>query len=140
LRKALGAVLFLAVAVPRLVLAEAPPADAKPARVKFDPATVVAMSGTVLAETRMTHSKGRTIVRLVLRSGDQQVSVHVGPESWVEKQKWTFAKGDEVTVKGSKFTFDGNVGLIAQSITRGKETLVLRDSSGKPISGGNSQK
>jgi len=133
LRTGVVGILFLVVLLPRFAFAEASQAsNNRPATVKFDPAAVVTLTGTVLAETRMTHSKGRTIVRLVVKSGDQQVSVHVGPETWVGAQKWSFASGDEVTVKGSKFTFDGNVGVIAQSITRGNQTLVLRDSTGKP--------
>ena len=104
----------------------------KPAKVKYDPATVVTLSGVVLGEQRVDAAKGQKGVRVVIKTGDQQVSVHLGPDSWVDRQKVKLAKGDEVTVKGSKFTYDDKYGVIAQTVTRGGETLVLRDAAGKP--------
>jgi hypothetical protein len=50
----------------------------------------------------------------------------------VDKQSLKFTRGDEVTVKGSKFTYENKYGLIAQVITRGDASMVLRDGSGKP--------
>lgn len=99
---------------------------------KYDPATVVTLRGTVLGEQRVEHGKGPKAVRLVLKTDEGQVSVQVGPDSWVDAQKLKLQKGDEVTVKGSKFTYEGKYGVIAQSIARGPETLVVRDASGKP--------
>ena len=107
----------------------------KPAKVKYDPSTVVTLSGTVLGEQRVESAKGQKGVRLVLKTADQQVSVHLGPESYVDRQKLKLAKGDEVTVKGSKFTYEDKFGVIAQTVTRGGETLVLRDAAGKPAWG-----
>lgn len=128
---------LLALLSPALASAEGDAVKArKPAKVKYDPATVVTMSGVVLGEQRVDAAKGQKGVRLVLKTGDQQVSVHLGPDTWVDRQKLKIAKGDEVTVKGSKFTYDDKFGLIAQSVTRGSETLVLRDAAGKPAWGG----
>lgn len=104
----------------------------KPARVRFDPAKVVTFTGTVLGEHRVDHGKGVKSVRLVVKVDSDQVSVHLGPDTWVDHQKPTFAKGDEVTVKGSRLAYDGGVVVIAQSVTRGADTLVLRDAAGKP--------
>lgn len=116
----------LALAVPALTRA-----DSKKVA-KYDPATVVTLKGTVLGEQRVAHGKGPKAVRLVVKTDDGQVSVQVGPDTWVDAQKVKLQKGDEVTVKGSKFTWEGNYGVIAQSISRGGETLVVRDASGKP--------
>ncbi len=120
-----------------LALAPVPArADSPPprtaAKVRFDPSKVVTVSGTVLGEHRADHGKGVKSVRLVVKVDSEQVSVHLGPDTWVDRQKPTFAKGDEVTVKGSRFDYDGGVIIIAQSVTRGGETLVLRDATGKP--------
>jgi hypothetical protein len=129
---------LLALLSPALASAEGDAVKArKPAKVKYDPSTVVTLSGVVLGEQRVDAAKGQKGVRLVIKAGDQQVSVHLGPDTWVDRQKLKIAKGDEVTVKGSKFTYDDKFGVIAQTVTRGGETLVLRDAAGKPAwSGG----
>lgn len=119
------------VPVPSLAQSAAPQAK-KAAKVKFDPATVVTLTGMVIGEQRVNHGKGTQSVRLVLKIADDQVSVHLGPDTWVDRQKVKFEKGDEATVKGSKFTYEGNYGLIAQTVTRGSDSLVLRDATGKP--------
>ena len=50
----------------------------------------------------------------------------------MDKQTVKFAKGDAITVKGSKVTFEGEPALIAVSVTKGATTLVFRDASGVP--------
>ena len=67
------------------------------------------VNGTVLGEQRVEHGKGPKAVRLVIKVGDEQVSVQLGPDVCVDKQNVKFAAGDEVTVKGSKFTYGGQV-------------------------------
>jgi len=132
--KGLSILLLLAALVPGPVLAQAESSTAKKgAKVKFDPSQVTTVTGTVLGDQRVDHGKGAKSVRLVLKVGEEQVSVHLGPDTWLDHQKLTFAKGDQVTVKGSKFTYEGKYGLIAQSVTRAGETFVLRDAAGKPI-------
>jgi hypothetical protein len=129
-------IMLLALAVPATARAQAESAAAKKAgKAKFDPAKVVSVQGTVLGEQRVDHGKGVKAVRLVVKVGDEQVSVHLGPDAWIDKQTVKFARGDEVTVKGSKFTYENKYGLIAQTVTRGDATLVLRDASGKPAWG-----
>jgi hypothetical protein len=133
--------LLVAVLAPQPVLAQTYSAPArKPAKVKFDPTKVVTASGTVLADQRVDHGKGIKSVRLIVKVGEEQLPVHLGPDTWVDRQKVKFAKGDEVTVKGSKFTYDGGAGIIAQSVTRGGDTLVIRDANGKPAWSGQAAK
>ena len=117
---------------PAPVLADSTAAAGKPAKAKFDPATVVTVTGKVLGEQRVDNGKGMKAVRLVIKVGDEQVSVQLGPDSFVDGQKTRFVAGDEVTVKGSKFTYSNKYGLIAQSVTRGTETVVFRSAKGKP--------
>ena len=124
--------LLLALLVPFPTLAQAEGTSGQKAKVKYDPATVVTVKGTVLGETRVDRGKGHKAVHLVVKVGDDQVSVHLGPDNWVDRQSVKFTKGDEVTVKGSKFTYNGKYGVIAQSVAKGSETLTARDTSGKP--------
>jgi DNA/RNA endonuclease YhcR with UshA esterase domain len=127
--------LVLAILAPAGALAQADAAGSSRSKVKYDPATVVTVKGTVLGETRVDRGKGHKAVHLVVKVGDEQVSVHLGPDNWVDRQSVKFAKGDEVTVKGSKFTYNGKYGVIAQSVAKGGETLTARDAAGKPAWG-----
>lgn len=131
----LSLALLLAALAPAPALAETtPPGGKGPGKARFDPATVVTVTGKVLGEQRVDHGKGPKAVRLVLKVGDEQISVQLGPDSFVDGQKVRFAAGDEVTVKGSKFTYAGGskFGLIAQSVTRGNDTVTFRSAKGKP--------
>ncbi len=125
--------LLLALLAPVSALAQAEAPAGQKSKVKYDPATVVTVKGTVLGETRVDRGKGHKAVHLVVKVGDDQVSVHLGPDNWVDRQSVKFAKGDEVTVKGSKFTYNGKYGLIAQTVAKGSETLTARDAAGKPV-------
>jgi hypothetical protein len=117
---------------------EAPPekpAARSPGKVRFDPASIVTVSGTVLAEFRVDRGKPQKGVHIALKTTEGQISVHLGPDSWIDKQPLKLEKGDEVTVKGSKVVYDGKPFLIAQSVSRRGETMVLRDAAGKPAWG-----
>jgi hypothetical protein len=138
--RTLSLIALLAILAPAPALAETAEPARKPAKARFDPATVVTLSGKVLGEQRVDHGKGTKAVRLVIKVGEEQVSVQLGPDSFVDGQKTRFVAGDEVTVKGSKFTYGTNkYGLIAQAVTRGNDTVVFRSAKGKPAWGGTAQ-
>jgi len=131
--RTLSLLVLLAALAPAPAFAEAaPPAGKSSPKARFDPATVVTVTGKVLGEQRIDNGKGKKAVRLVIKVGDDQVSVQLGPDSYVDGQKIRFAAGDEVTVKGSKFVYSNKYGLIAQAVTRGTETVVFRSAKGKP--------
>jgi hypothetical protein len=129
-KKLLAALIALpAVALPQV---GPPPGKGPGAARKFDPATVVTVTGTVTGETRVDRGMGHSGVHLSLKTAEGEIPVHVGPDFWVDKQSMKIAKGDEITVKGSKITFDGKPAVIAQTVTKGGSTLVLRDATGTP--------
>jgi hypothetical protein len=45
----------------------------------------------------------------------------------------TLAKGDEVSLTGSKVKQDGADMILAREVVKGNDTLVLRDDKGKPV-------
>jgi hypothetical protein len=61
------------------------------------------------------------------------LAVHLGPSFFVDQQSLKLANGDRVEVKGSRILLDGTPTLIAQEITRGDESMVLRDANGFPL-------
>ena len=126
--------LALSLALPTLALAQGgpPPGMGPGAHRMFDPATVVTVSGTVVAENRVDRGMGHAGVHLVVKTAEGEIPVHLGPDFWVDEQKVKLAKGDAVTVKGSRITFEGKPAIIAMTVTRGADTLTLRDASGRP--------
>ncbi len=128
------ALLAALLAIPAPSLAQGgPPSGRGPGGMRmFDPATVVTVTGTVLGETRVDRGMGHSGVHLSLKTADGEIPVHLGPDFWVDRQAVKIAKGDEITVKGSRVTFEGKPALIAETVTKGGATLVLRDAKGVP--------
>jgi len=61
------------------------------------------------------------------------MEVHLAPASFMKQYEINIRKGDQVTVVGSKITFEGKTALIAKSVAIGNETYNFRDQSGKPL-------
>ena len=61
------------------------------------------------------------------------VTVHGGPTLFAQEQNFTVKPGDELKIVAAKVTMPGgrNV-LIARELTKGNQTLTLRDEDGKP--------
>lgn len=115
---------------------------------KYDPATVVTVKGTVQevqegmmrsgqmgqmnqsAQTGQRRPRGG--MHLTLKTDTGSFNVLVGPAQFVKDKDFTFAKGDEVTVTGSKVKFNGSDAIIAREIKKGDKTLTLRDEKGVP--------
>lgn len=112
-------------------LALAQKTDAKKPAAKYDVATEVKLKGTIEevkfdpAENEGTH--------LMLKSGAETILIHVGPPEFLKEYEVNLAKGDQVTVVGSKLTIDGTDEVLAKEITKGDNTATLRDRKGTPV-------
>ena len=99
----------------------------------YDQATVETVSGTIESVDRTVPMKGMSRgVRLTLKTEKGPLSVHLGPEWYVERLDEKLAKGDLVEVKGSRVTFAGNPAIIAAELKKGDAVLKLRDENGIP--------
>lgn len=99
----------------------------------YDPKTVTTIKGTVeKVETASMGKRGNTGIHLVVQTASEKMTVHVGPQWYIEKQGMTFKEGDKVTVEGSKVTIDGEQVIIAREVKKGTKTLELRDKDGIP--------
>jgi hypothetical protein len=100
----------------------------------YNPATETTLAGTI-DEVKQLPSPGRGGggLHLVLSAPSGAIEVHVGPASFVSSKNVTFAKGDAVTVVGSKVTVEGQEVLIAREIRKGDQVLTLRDAKGFPL-------
>src|SRR5512143_873322 len=100
----------------------------------YNPATVETLSGTVESVDKVTPIKGmHSGIHLVLRTDKETISVHLGPEWYIERFDTKIEKGDQIEVKGSRVTIGEKLALIAAEVKKGDATLVLRDSAGVPV-------
>lgn len=100
----------------------------------YDTNTVETIQGEI-AEVVYQQSKkrpGMNGVHLIVKKEDGTIPVHVGPVWYMNQQEVSFEKGDQISVTGSRITFDNAPAIIAASIKRGDMTLQLRDQNGFP--------
>ena len=99
----------------------------------YNPATVETVTGTIESIDRITPMRGMNPgVHVTLKTEKGTVSVHLGPEWYVDRLDTKLAKGDSVEVKGSRITYDGKPAIIAAKVKKGDAVLKLRDDSGIP--------
>ena len=61
------------------------------------------------------------------------IEVHLAPASFMKQYEILIRKDDNVTVVGSRITFEGKPALIAKSIVIGRDTYNFRDPKGRPL-------
>ncbi len=100
----------------------------------FDPKTVETVTGEIEKVERVTPLKGMSPgIHLQLKAEKETLSVHLGPEWYIDNQEVKLAPKDKVEVKGSRVTINGKPALIAEEVTKGDQVLELRDASGVPM-------
>ena len=100
----------------------------------YNQQTVETVSGRVLSVDKVAPRRGRLYgIHLMLKTADGEISVHLGPSWFIERQTMKIAANDVVDVTGSRITYDGKPALIAALVKKGDETLELRDSRGIPL-------
>ena len=100
----------------------------------YDTKTVVTLRGEVVSLERITPMNGMSHgIHAVLKTGKDTIAVHLGPAWYIENQDVTVGPKDTIEVKGSRIVFEGKPAIIAAQITKGDESLVLRDANGFPI-------
>jgi len=99
----------------------------------YNPATVENLTGTVEAVDKVTPMQGMNSgVHVMLKTDKETISVHLGPEWYVERLDTKIEKGDKIEAKGSRVTFAGKPAIIAAEVKKGDSVLVLRDGAGVP--------
>jgi hypothetical protein len=83
---------------------------------------------------RITPMRGMSSgVHLVVRTDKGEVSVHLGPQWYLENQDIRIEPKDMVEIKGSRVTIQGQPVLIAAEVKKGDQVLKLRDEAGIPM-------
>ncbi|HEX6212285.1 MAG TPA: DNA-binding protein [Methylomirabilota bacterium] len=100
----------------------------------YDAKTVETVKGEVVKVDRITPVRGMSAgVHVVLKTDTGDVSVHLGPEWYLEHQDVKIEPKDAVEVTGSRVTVQGQPALIAAEVKKGDQVLKLRDDSGVPV-------
>jgi hypothetical protein len=100
----------------------------------YDTKTVETVSGEVMKVDRITPMRGMSSgVHLVVRTDKGEVSVHLGPQWYLENQDIRIEPKDMVEIKGSRVTIQGQPVLIAAEVKKGDQVLKLRDEAGIPM-------
>ena len=100
----------------------------------YDVKAVETVSGTVVRVERITPMRGMSAgVHMILKTDAGEVSVHLGPAWYIERQDVKLAPGDMVQVKGARVTFQGKPAIIAAEVKKGDEILPLRNDAGVPV-------
>jgi hypothetical protein len=104
----------------------------------YDPKTVETVRGEVISVDKIVPRKGMSYgLHAVLKTDKEEISVHIGPGWYLEKQAFKLAKGDTIEVKGSRITYEEKPAIIAAKVRKGDTRIKLRDENGVPAwSGG----
>lgn len=101
---------------------------------QYDPKTVETLSGEVLSITKTTSRRGREYgVHLLVKTDAETIEVHLGPEWYLDSQKFSIEVGDSLELKGSRVIYNGKPTIIAARLTKKDRVLTLRDDNGLPL-------
>jgi hypothetical protein len=105
----------------------------RPGRV-YDPKSVETIRGEVVRVEKIPWRKGKGHgVHLIVRTDKETIPVHLGPAWYVDAQPLEVEAKDQVEVRGSRVTVQGQPAIIAAEITKGEQSLKLRDEAGVPL-------
>lgn len=100
----------------------------------YDTKTVETIVGEVISVDKITPIKGMSNgVHLKVKTNKETISVHLGPEWYIEKQDIEIISKNNVEIKGSRVTYEGKPAIIAAEIIKGNEMLLLRSENGSPV-------
>lgn len=100
---------------------------------KYDSTTEAKFKVTVQDLKLPAKGSEKEAAHLLVKSGEDTIDIYLCPKAFLDDMGANFAKGDEVTVTGSKIKQDGADLILAREVVKGADTLMLRDDKGKPV-------
>lgn len=79
-------------------------------------------------------------LHVMVKTNTETISVHLGPKWYLDDQQLQFKKDDEVSVTGSRITYQNEPAIITTEIGKNETTLQLRDNNGYPVWSGQRKK
>jgi hypothetical protein len=68
-----------------------------------------------------------------VKDGTDMLDVYLCPEAFLKDMGFSFSKGDEIALTGSKVKQENGELILAREVVKGTDTLVLRDDKGGPV-------
>jgi hypothetical protein len=101
---------------------------------KYDLKAETKLKGTVEEVKLPAKGSEKEIAHLVVKDGTNSVEVYLCPKSFFDDMGMAFAKGDEITITGSKVKQGDAEVFLAREIVKGSnDTFSLRDAKGDPV-------
>jgi hypothetical protein len=100
---------------------------------KYDQKTESKTKGVVDDIKVLVLGSRKDFVQLIVKSGDDKVSIYVCPKPFQDEMGITFAKGDEILVTGSKVKQEEVDVILARELVKGTDTLMFRDGKGNAV-------
>lgn len=100
----------------------------------FDAKTIVTLNGEITEVNKYYNDKGLSYgLHFDIKTGDELITVLVGPGWYIEDKGIEFNAGDQVEVTGSRVIFNEKQSIIATEIVKDSKTIKLRDDRGNPL-------
>jgi hypothetical protein len=100
---------------------------------KYDLKTEAKMKGTVEELKLPTKGSEKQAAHLLVKDGTDMFDVYLCPEAFLKDMGFSFSKGDEIALTGSKVKQENGELILAREVVKGTDTLVLRDDKGGPV-------
>jgi DNA/RNA endonuclease YhcR with UshA esterase domain len=92
-----------------------------------------AFSGTILeVKDYQCPVTGTIGSHIAVKGTSDTLEVHLAPAKFLKQYDIVLKPGDQVTVTGIKFTFDGKPAMLARLVVVGRDTFRFRDDKGRP--------
>lgn len=101
----------------------------------YDKNTVTTITGEVVSvETLQPRRQGiGGLISLKVKTSSGVIAVHLGPSWYLDNNSFKVEKGDNITITGSRVTFNGQSIIVASEVKNGKKSLKLRNEEGFPV-------
>ncbi|MEQ8385174.1 MAG: hypothetical protein RH949_22705 [Coleofasciculus sp. A1-SPW-01] len=100
----------------------------------YNPDSVETITGEVISVNQFTSNRGRSQgMRMQMRTGNETVSVHLGPAWYWQNQGMTIEPNDRIQIQGSRVNMAGTPAIIAAQVQKGNQVLRLRNENGVPV-------
>ena len=100
----------------------------------YDPSKAETIQGQVLKVDVIESRKGvHSAVSLTVDESGKTITVHLGPQAYIDSQPVKIAEGDQVEITGVRIMQGDKEILVAGQVKKGDQVLKLHDESGRPL-------
>ena len=111
-----------------------PASPAWPMGQMYNPKTVETLDGKIESIEKVTAGETDVPARVLLKlkTGKETVTIYLGPDWYLEKQKAKLSPGDYIQLRGSRVTLENMTMILPNEITKGSEVMQFWDEQDGP--------